>query len=247
MKALIILPTYNEAENLPLLLEDIFTYAPEVHVLVIDDNSPDGTGQLADRLAATDKRLRTLHREGKLGLGTAYVAGFQFALARDYDVVFEMDADFSHHPRYLPVFLRAIKTADLVIGSRYIEGGKTPNWSFIRRMLSGCGNMLARLVLRIPVHDCTSGFRCYRCRVLERFELEEVKSQGYVFQIDLTHRALCHGCKIVETPITFWERKYGTSKMSGHIVVEALTYIIGTRLKSFRLGRKPAYMHSHSH
>lgn len=245
MKSLIIIPTYNEAENLPLLLKEIFVYVPETHVLVIDDSSPDGTGQLADRLATEDKRLHTLHREGKLGLGTAYITGFQFALARSYEVVFEMDADFSHHPRYLPDFLKAVERADLVIGSRYITGGKTPDWPMVRRLLSGCGNVLSRLVLGIPVHDCTGGFRCYRCSVLQCLELEAVKSHGYAFQIELTHRAWSQGCKIVETPITFQERKYGASKMSSSIVAEALAYIFRARLKTFHLKRKVALVRSH--
>src|SRR6266568_8901619 len=156
MKTLIIIPTYNERENLPAILKQIFEYAPLTDVLVVDDNSPDGTGELADQLGRDDARIHALHRAGKLGLGTAYIAGFKYALSHGYDAAFEMDADFSHDPKYLPDFLTKIENADLVIGSRYIEGGGTPNWSLLRRFVSGGGNIFARFMLGIPVHDCTA-------------------------------------------------------------------------------------------
>src|SRR3984893_2775597 len=167
MRTLIIIPTYNEIENLPSLLEGIFTFAPETDVLVVDDNSPDGTGNLIEELKKNDARIHLLRRPGKLGLGTAYIAGFKYAIVKRYDAAFEMDADASHDPCNLPNFLHAIQRADLVIGSRYIPGGSTPNWSLVRRMISGSGNIFARGVLNIPVHDCTGGYRCYRREVLE--------------------------------------------------------------------------------
>lgn len=229
LRTLIIIPTYNERENLPLLLRDIFSFAPRTDVLVVDDNSPDGTGELADQLSLQDARVHVLHRPGKLGLGTAYIAGFKYAIARGYGAAFEMDADFSHDPRYLPDMLRAIEHADLVIGSRYITGGATPNWSISRRMISGCGNLFARFMLGIPVHDCTGGFRCYRRHVLEEIELDSVQSRGYAFQVELTHRVLQGGFKIVEVPITFMDRRLGVSKMSRSIVIEAFSYVLRAR------------------
>jgi dolichol-phosphate mannosyltransferase len=230
MKTLIIIPTYNEAENLSPLLQAIFSYAPLTDVLIVDDHSPDGTGELADELHKTDVRVHVLHRAGKLGLGTAYLAGFKFALAHGYDAAFEMDADFSHDPRYLPDFLRAIEDADVVIGSRYIVGGDTPNWSALRRIVSGSGNIFARLMLGIAVHDCTSGFRCYRRRVLASIDLDAVQSHGYAFQVELTYRVMMQGFQMVETPIVFMDRRCGKSKMSHAIILEALTYVLQTRL-----------------
>ena len=231
MKTLIIIPTYNESENLCSLLEGIFSFAPETDVLIVDDNSPDGTGELADEIRKGDARVHVLHRPGKLGLGTAYIAGFKYALAQGYDAAFEMDADFSHDPRYLPDFLKAIEDADLVIGSRYIPNGDTPNWSVLRRLISGSGNLFARFMLGIPVHDCTSGFRCYRHRVLESIDLDAVQSRGYAFQVELTYRVMQQEFKIVETPIVFLDRRLGTSKMSRKIVFEAFTYVLRTRLR----------------
>ncbi|GCE48886.1 polyprenol monophosphomannose synthase [Thermosporothrix hazakensis] len=230
MKTLIIIPTYNEYDNLRSLLDSIFSYAPKTDILVVDDNSPDGTGKLADEISKEDPRVHVLHRAGKLGLGTAYIAGFKYAIEHEYDAAFEMDADFSHDPKYLPNFLREIKDADLVIGSRYIPGGDTPNWSFVRRMISGCGNIFARFMLGIPVKDCTAGYRCYRRRVLETIDLDTVESQGYAFQIELAYRVMKHGFKIVETPIVFMDRRVGKSKMSKKIVFEAFTWVTRTRL-----------------
>jgi dolichol-phosphate mannosyltransferase len=229
MKTLIIIPTYNEYENLPALLEEIFSYVPQTDILIVDDNSPDGTGELADKIALTDKRVYAIHRPGKLGLGTAYVTGFKYAIAHDYDAAFEMDADFSHDPRYLPDFLAAIEHADLVIGSRYVPGGATPNWSIIRRFISGGGNIFARLVLGMSIHDCTAGYRCYRREVLESIDLESVESQGYGFQVELAYRVMKQGFCIVETPIVFMDRRVGKSKMSRKIVLEAFTYVLRAR------------------
>ncbi|MBO0780779.1 MAG: polyprenol monophosphomannose synthase [Ktedonobacteraceae bacterium] len=234
MKTLIIIPTYDERENLRPLLEAIFSQAPKTDLLIVDDNSPDGTGELADQIAREDSRVHVIHRSGKLGLGTAYIAGFKYAIDHHYDAAFEMDADFSHDPRFLPDFLKEIEHADLVIGSRYIRGGGTPNWSPLRRFISGGGNIFARVMLGIPVHDCTAGYRCYRREVLENIGLDGVESQGYGFQVEMTYRTLRQGYKIVETPIIFVDRRVGKSKMSRKIVIEAFTYVLRTRF-----GKKP--------
>lgn len=235
MKTLIIIPTYNEVENLRPLLEEIFAQAPASDVLIVDDNSSDGTGKLADEIQAKQPAVKVIHRSGKLGLGTAYITGFKYALAQDYDAVFEMDADFSHDPRYLPAFLKAIEQADLVIGSRYVRGGGTPGWSLMRRLISGCGNVFARFLLGISTHDCTGGFRCYRREVLRNIDLDTIQSEGYAFQIELTYRVMKQGFKIVEIPIIFLDRRVGKSKMSRKIVVEALTYVLQTR---FGVGKR---------
>src|SRR5438128_1416885 len=237
MKTLIIIPTYNEIDNLPPLLEEIFSYMPEADVLIVDDNSPDGTGKLADEIHNENGRVKVLHRPGKQGLGTAYIAGFKYAIEHGYDVAFEMDADFSHDPHYLPDFLKAIENADLVIGSRYIAGGGTPNWSILRRLISGGGNIFARIMLGIPVHDCTAGYRCYRRRVLESIDLDTIQSQGYAFQIELAYRVMQRGFKIVETPIVFMDRRIGKSKMSRKIVIEAFIYVLRTRFGKKRPAR----------
>jgi dolichol-phosphate mannosyltransferase len=230
MKTLIIIPTYNEYENLQPLLRSIFSYAPHTDILIVDDNSPDGTGELADQLHEADSRIQIIHRTGKLGLGTAYVAGFKYAISHGYDAAFEMDADFSHDPQYLPNFLQAIEDADLVIGSRYISGGATPNWSLTRRLISGCGNIFARFMLGIPVHDCTAGYRCYRREVLESIDLDSIQSQGYAFQVELAYRVMKQGFVIAETPIVFLDRRVGKSKMSRKIVAEAFLYVLRTRI-----------------
>ncbi len=229
MKTLIIIPTYNEIDNLRPLLEEIFSYAPETDILIVDDNSPDGTGDLADEIHNENPRVHVLHRPGKLGLGTAYIAGFKYAIEHNYDAAFEMDADFSHDPRYLPDFLKAIENADVVIGSRYIPGGNTPNWSMLRRLISGGGNIFARFMLGIPVHDCTAGYRCYRREVLEKIDLDTIQSQGYAFQVELAYRVMKQGFKIVETPIVFMDRRVGKSKMSRKIVIEGFAYVLKAR------------------
>jgi dolichol-phosphate mannosyltransferase len=246
MKTLIIIPTYNEIENLPTLLRGIFAYAPETDVLVVDDNSPDGTGQLVETMSRQDSRIHIIRRPGKLGLGTAYIAGFKYAILQQYDAAFEMDADFSHDPAHLPAFLVAIKSADLVIGSRYIPGGGTPNWSFGRRLISGSGNIFARFVLQLPVQDCTGGFRCYRRHVLEAIDLDSVRSRGYAFQIEMTYRVLNKGFSVVETPITFVDRRLGQSKMSRSIVLEAFTYVLKTRFsREFALNEQSRSSYAH--
>ncbi len=237
MKTLIIIPTYNEVDNLRPLLQELFTYAPETDVLIVDDNSPDGTGQLADEIHNENPQVHVLHRAGKLGLGTAYIAGFKYAIEHGYDAAFEMDADFSHDPRYLPDFLKKIEQADLVIGSRYVSGGATPNWSLSRRFISGGGNIFARFMLGLPIHDCTAGYRCYRREVLERIDLDTVESQGYAFQVEMAYRVKQRGFRIVETPIIFMDRRVGKSKMSRAIFLEAFTYVLRTR---FGLNKKPS-------
>src|SRR5258708_39303381 len=231
MKTLLIIPTYNELENLRPLLDQVGAYAPQTDMLIVDDHSPDGTGELADQLCQENARVHVLHRPGKLGLGTAYLAGFQYALQHGYEAAFEMDADFSHDPRYLPAFYQAIEQADVVIGSRYIAGGDTPNWSLLRRLISGGGNIFARVLLGLPVHDCTAGYRLYRRRVLEGLDLQMVQSQGYAFQIEMAYRAVQQGFKIVETPIVFLDRRVGKSKMSRHIVLERFRSVVKTTFR----------------
>jgi dolichol-phosphate mannosyltransferase len=219
-RACVVLPTYNERENLPLIVPRILEAAPQVDVLVVDDNSPDGTGSIADQLAARDPRVRVLHRPGKEGLGRAYLAGFAQALAAGYGRILEMDADFSHDPSRLPALLGT--DADVVLGSRYVPGGGTVNWGLGRRMLSRGGSLYARTILGLPVRDLTGGFKCFRREVLEKLDLGSVRSSGYAFQIELTYRALRRGFRVVEVPITFVDRRVGESKMSRRIVAEAL-------------------------
>jgi dolichol-phosphate mannosyltransferase len=230
VKTLIVIPTYNERENIEPLVEDILCVAPTVDILIVDDASPDGTGAVADTLSERLPQVSVLHRPGKLGLGTAYVRGFEHALAHGYELVFEMDADFSHDPRYLPEFLATAEDADLVIGSRYIPGGDTPNWSPLRRFISGGGNIFARALLRIPVHDCTSGFRCYRTTALSALNLSEVHSQGYAFQVELAYAVWRSGFTVAEVPIVFVDRRVGKSKMSRTIFIEAFRWVVTTRL-----------------
>jgi len=220
-RVLVIVPTYNERTNLPIIVPAILAAAP-VDVLVADDNSPDGTGDLADELAAADERVHVLHRQAKQGLGAAYLDGFRWALARGYDVLVEMDADGSHRPQDLPRLLDALADADLVLGSRWVDGGTVENWPKSREWLSRGGNTYARRMLKIPLRDATGGFRAYRAEALRSIDLEAVDSQGYVFQVDLAVRVLERGLRVVEVPITFVEREHGTSKMSRRIVGEAM-------------------------
>jgi len=219
-RACVVLPTYNERENVPQIVPAILASAAEIDVLVVDDSSPDGTGALADELAARDRRVRVLHRPRKEGLGRAYLAGFANALAAGYGRILEMDADFSHDPARLPVLLGT--DADVVLGSRYVAGGGTVNWGLGRRMLSKGGSLYARAILGVAVRDLTGGFKCFRRRVLEAVDLGSVRSNGYAFQIELTWRAIRRGFKVVEVPIVFADRRVGKSKMSRGIVAEAL-------------------------
>ena len=219
---LVIIPTYNEAESLPGVIARVRESVPAADILVADDNSPDGTGRLADELSATDPRIHVLHRAGKEGLGKAYLAGFAWGLDRGYDVLVEMDADGSHRPEELPRLLAQIPHADLVLGSRWVPGGSVVNWPLSRRILSQGGSLYTRLALGIPTRDATGGYRAYRASALRALDLESVESNGYCFQIDLLWRALRQGLVVREVPITFVEREAGTSKMSGRIVREAL-------------------------
>jgi dolichol-phosphate mannosyltransferase len=231
--ALVCVPTYNERENVEAITSAILAAVPEVEVLVIDDNSPDGTGQLADGLAARDPRVHVLHRAGKEGLGKAYLAGFAWALARGYRLVMEMDADFSHNPRYLPAMLAAAGEADLALGSRYVPGGGTVNWGLGRKLLSRGGSFYARTLLGLRVRDLTGGFKCFRREVLEAIDLGSVSCTGYAFQIELTYRAIARGFKVAEVPIVFEDRRVGHSKMSKRIVLEALRKVWSIRSSPF--------------
>ena len=225
MKCLVILPTFNERDNLPNIVPAILAQGPHFDVLVVDDNSPDGTGQLADELAAADPRVTVLHRDEKRGLGTAYVAGFKQALARGCDFIFEMDADFSHDPADLPRLLEAAQGADVVIGSRWIPGGGARNWSWLRTFISRGGSIFARTVLRLPIADLTSGFKCFRRRVLASLNLDGVGSNGYAFQVEVNYLCSRRGYRIAEVPIVFVDRRVGKSKMSRKIFAEALTMV----------------------
>ena len=224
-RVLVIVPTYNERENLPLILDRLRAAVPLAHVLVVDDGSPDGTGEIADARAAADDSIDVLHRTEKQGLGPAYFAGFDWGLEHGFDVLVEMDADGSHAPEQLPRLLAAIDRADLVIGSRYVRGGSVVNWPLRRLILSRGANLYSRLALGVGVRDITAGYRAYRAAVIRAIPLNEVASHGYVFQIDLAWRAILGGFRVVEVPITFTEREIGVSKMSGSIVREALVKI----------------------
>ncbi len=231
MKAVVCLPTYNERENLERMLLALADKG--VSVLVIDDNSPDGTGELADRLAAELEHIQVLHRDRKEGLGPAYLAGFRRALADPaVQLVLEMDADFSHDPDDVRRLISAAGSADLVLGSRYVEGGSIANWGRVRRFVSTGGSLYARWILGIPVHDLTGGFKCFRREVLETLDLEAITSRGYAFQIETTYRALRAGFRVVEIPISFADREHGGSKMSRRIVLEGIWKVPALRLRA---------------
>ncbi|MGW0044355.1 polyprenol monophosphomannose synthase [Rhodococcus sp. NPDC003348] len=232
---LVIIPTYNERENIALIIGRLHAALPDVHVLVADDGSPDGTGDIADKLAAddTDGRIHVMHRTEKNGLGAAYIAGFQWALERDYQVVVEMDADGSHAPEQLHRLLDKIDAgADVVAGSRYVPGGSVVNWPRRREILSRGGNIYSQLALGVKIKDITGGYRAYRRVVLETLDLGAIESAGYCFQIDMGWRALQAGFTMVEVPITFTEREFGESKMSGNIITEAFTKVLGWGMKN---------------
>jgi dolichol-phosphate mannosyltransferase len=232
----VIIPTYNEATNLPLIVPAVLKQDPRLDVLVVDDNSPDGTGVIADRMVAADPRVHVLHRETKSGLGRAYLAGFRWGLDHGYDGVFEMDADFSHDPAFLPRFLQAIEGADLVLGSRYATGVNVINWPISRLLLSLGANLYARLVTGLPLTDSTGGFKCFRRAVLEAIDLDQVRSNGYAFQIEMSFRAWKKGFRLKEIPIIFHDRVEGHSKMSKRIVREAIWMVWWLRLQGL-LGR----------
>lgn len=242
MSVLIVVPTYNERENLPVLVPAVRRIAPEADLLIVDDNSPDGTGQLADALAAADPAIHVLHRAAKEGLGRAYVAALSWGLERGYERLLHMDADLSHDPKYLPALLAASQTHDLAVGSRYVPGGGTLNWGVGRRLLSRFGSIYARTILGLPLRDLTGGFRCWRRHVLEDIGLESVRSNGYSFMVEMAYRAYLRGHSIVEVPIVFPDRTGGKSKMSKKIILEAMIMVWKLRAQagSIRAAGHPA-------
>jgi dolichol-phosphate mannosyltransferase len=235
-RILVIVPTYNEARNLPEIVPQILRQDPRLQVLVVDDDSPDGTGAIADRIAESEPRVHVLHREAKEGLGRAYLAGFRWGLDRGYEALFEMDADFSHDPGFIPRFLVAIREADLVLGSRYATGVNVINWPISRLLLSLGANLYARVITGLPLTDSTGGFKCFRRGVLERIDLGHVRSNGYAFQIEMSFRAWRAGFRLKEVPIIFHDRVEGQSKMSKRIVREAIWMVWWLRVQAL-LGR----------
>lgn len=232
MRCLVVVPTYNESDNLTAIVESIIQHAPTAHVLIVDDNSPDGTGALADDLSHTRQgQVFVLHRARKEGLGQAYVDGFKFALARDYEIIVQMDADFSHDPKYLPAFFEAIETNDLVIGSRYVDGISVVNWDLKRLILSKAASFYVRLITGMPITDTTTGFKCWRREALVSVGLDQLFSNGYVFLAEMSYRAYRQGMRIKEVPIIFVERRLGHSKMNAGIMVEGVLNVLRMRLR----------------
>jgi len=231
-RILVVVPTYNEIKNLPQIVPEILRQDPRLEVLVVDDGSPDGTGELADRMGEEDPRVHCLHRTAKEGLGKAYLAGFRWALEHDFEFIFEMDADFSHDPKYLAQFLTAVEEADLVIGSRYKTGVNVINWPMSRLLLSYGANLYAHWITGLPLTDSTGGFKCFRRSVLATLELDRVRSNGYAFQIEMSFRAWKHGFRLKEIPIVFVDRVEGQSKMNKRIVREAIWMVWWLRLRS---------------
>ncbi|MCD6382655.1 MAG: polyprenol monophosphomannose synthase [Candidatus Hydrothermae bacterium] len=233
MKGVVVVPTYNERENIEELIEKTLSTSPDIDILIVDDNSPDGTGEIAEKIAKENPRVKVLHRPGKMGLGSAYVEGFKWALEKGYDFIMEMDADFSHNPEDIPRFIEKIKEYDLVIGSRYTDGVSVVNWPISRLLLSYFANIYARTVTGVPIMDLTGGFKCFRREVLESINLDTIMSDGYAFQIEMNYRAYKKGFRITEIPIIFIERRAGSSKMSKKIVWEAFWLVW-----KLRFGRK---------
>ncbi len=231
-KVLVVIPTYNEAENIPRLIPAVLKQAPNIDILVVDDGSPDGTGAIIKEIMVTNSNVNIVERSGKQGLGTAYVLGFKYAIERGYDFVFEMDADFSHNPNEIPVFLSAIKNYDLVIGSRYIKGVRVLNWPMNRLLLSYSANVYTQIITGLPVHDATGGFKCYRIAALKTIDLAHIRSNGYAFQIEMSFKMWKKGYRLVEIPIVFADRRLGVSKMSKKIVYEAVFMLWKLRLRS---------------
>lgn len=232
LKAIVVIPTYNECDNIRQLATEVLKQHECLNLLIVDDNSPDGTGRIADEMAAADRRITVLHRPGKLGLGSAYLQGFKIALDKGADFIIEMDADFSHDPAILPVFLDQMQQYDLVIGSRYLNGVSVVNWPIRRLILSYFASVYTRMITGLNVRDCTSGFKCFRRAALERIDLSRVKSDGYSFQIEMNFRCAEMGMRIAEVPIIFIDRHAGTSKMSRKIVFEAVVMVWKLKLGS---------------
>jgi dolichol-phosphate mannosyltransferase len=233
-QALVIVPTYNERENLPGLVEALLAVTPAVDVLVVDDNSPDGTGDVADALHDLTGRVHVIHRAGKQGLGTAYLEGFRFALRHDYDFIVEMDADGSHRPEDLPRLLTAAQHADVVIGSRNVSGGRVVGWSPLRHLISAAGSLYARSVLRLPIRDCTAGFKAFRRTALAALDLSSLRSSGYAFQVEVNYACVRAGLQLAEVPVVFPDRTVGKSKMSARIALEAVVMVLRLRLNAWR-------------
>ncbi len=231
-KILVVIPTYNEAENIPKLIPAVLRQAPNLDVLIVDDGSPDGTGAIVKDIMAANRQVHLIERTGKQGLGTAYVRGFRYAIEHGYDFVFEMDADFSHSPNDIPVFLAKIQNADLVLGSRYIDGVRVLDWPMNRLLLSYSANVYTRIITGLPIHDATGGFKCFRIEALKAIDLDSIRSNGYAFQIEMSFKVWKKGFRIVEVPIIFADRKVGTSKMSKNIVYEAVFMLMTLRLRS---------------
>jgi dolichol-phosphate mannosyltransferase len=232
VKGLVIIPTYNEVDNIPEIVPRVLEQDPGLEVLVVDDNSTDGTGEAVEEMRKTEPRLHCLHRPGKMGLGTAYVDGFRYALERDYDLVFEMDADFSHDPDSLPAFLEAIREADLVVGSRYLHGVTVVNWPLSRLILSYGANLYTRIVTWMPLKDATGGFKCFRRETLQAVDLDTVHSDGYGFQIEMNYKVWRQGLRVREIPILFVDRRVGVSKMNKKIVWEAMWLVWRLRFQA---------------
>lgn len=232
MRTIVVIPTYNERNNLASLVAGVRQYAPDIDLLFVDDNSPDGTGELADELSrSSGANISVLHRRSKQGLGTAYVAGFRYALEKGYEIVLQMDADLSHDPSYLPALLARIADTDLVLGSRYLTGVNVVNWDFKRLLLSKLASVYARWITGMPVSDPTGGFKCWRSQPLAGVGLESVSSIGYLFQIEMTYKAFRHGLRIAEVPIIFYERRLGQSKMNWRVIWEAFWGVLKLRLQ----------------
>jgi dolichol-phosphate mannosyltransferase len=231
-KILVVIPTYNESDNIGRIIPAVLGQSPEIDLLVVDDSSPDGTAKIVKEIMQTSPRVHLIERAAKMGLGTAYVTGFKYAIAREYDLVFEMDADFSHNPKAIPSFLRAAENADLVLGSRYTNGVRVLNWPIQRLLLSYTANVYTRFMTGLPVHDATGGFKCFRRAVLEAIDLERVKSNGYAFQIEMSYKAWKRGFRLAEIPIIFLDRTSGVSKMSKSIIREAIIMLVMLRFRS---------------
>ncbi len=232
-RILVSMATYNERDNLAPLLQEILQTVPPAHILVVDDNSPDGTGNLADELAAADPQIHVLHRAGKLGLGTAILAAMRYAIEHDFDLFVNMDADFSHHPRYLPALLAGMKKHDVTIGSRYVPGGGTVDWPLGRKVISKSVNLMVRFLMRIPAHDCSGGYRCYRVAKLRQADLGQLLSHGYSFQQEVLYRCRRAGCRIGETPIVFENRRAGASKVNPREAMRSMAVLLWIGLHAF--------------